>query len=83
MNSVYSNFPGYNSANTLVLTCQKNTLEEHIQNDMIIPAFSPKNQTFETDVGCLAVTKYLKGGVFKLKDKTLQDVRSMNTGRPL
>ena len=43
LNSVYNNFPGYTSTNTLVLASQSNTLSEHLKNDMLISPFSPKN----------------------------------------
>lgn len=83
LNSVYTNFPGYNSTNTLVLTSIENGLAEHAKNDMFIPPFSPKYLTFQQDVGCLAVAKYIRGIAMKLKDQTVKDVRNMNTGKPL
>lgn len=50
---------------------------------MLIQQFCPTNQTFEQDVGCLAISKYVKGIVYRVKTQTLRDVRLANTGKPL
>jgi hypothetical protein len=50
---------------------------------MMLPPFSPKYQGFDQDIGCLAITKYLKGIVTRLKNNDLNDVRIINNGKPL
>lgn len=83
LNGLYNKFPGYNNTNTLVLTCLPNMLADHAKNDLMIAGFSTKNQIFEQDVGCLALSKYIKGIVMRLKDEKLKDVRIINNGKPL
>jgi len=50
---------------------------------MIIPKFSPKHPNFLLDVGCIAMTKYVKGILHKIETENLKDVRIINTGKPL
>jgi hypothetical protein len=50
---------------------------------MIINEFGLKYHGYDTDVGCLAVMKYVKGILARMNDGTLNDVRVINTGKPL
>lgn len=50
---------------------------------MIVPPFNPKYPGFEKDIGCHAVTKYLRGITARMNSGDLKDVRIINTGKPL
>lgn len=39
---------------------------EHTKNDLIIHPFGPKYPTFENDIGCYSLGKYLKGIMARL-----------------
>lgn len=68
LNSIFTKFPGYSVTNTLVLSSTPNGIAGYSRNDILVPEYSPKNNTFIRDPGCLAITKYLKGITFRLKN---------------